>query len=198
MTHAPTLELPVGCDKSDLVAMIPAMRAFARTLCRDVALADDLTQDALVSAWRSRASYTPGTNLKAWVFMIVRNRFYSDKRRSWRVTQLDPRVAEETLVATSAPSASLELDEVRRAMLELSEEQRQALTLVAVAGLGYTEAAMVCKCAEGTIKSRVSRARQRLTAILDRGEMTNPRHAPSQAMATILADAQRARLSVAA
>jgi len=162
---------PTGCAQDELIALIPHMRAFARSLCRDRAQADDLTQDALASAWRRRASYTPGTNLRAWVFMIVRNQFYSDKRRSWRVSQLDPKIAEETLVAVTAPTASLELDDVRRAMLELPDLQREALTLVAVAGLPYHEAAMICACAEGTIKSRVSRARQSLVEILARGEL---------------------------
>jgi RNA polymerase sigma-70 factor (ECF subfamily) len=198
MTTTQRPDRAAGCDQDDLIAMIPQMRAFARSLCRDRAQADDLTQDALASAWRRRDSYTCGTNLRAWVFMIVRNQFYSDKRRSWRVTQLDPKVAEETLVAVTNPTAALELDDVRRAMLELSDEQRQALTLIAVAGLAYADAAMICRCAEGTIKSRVSRARQRLTAILARGELVGDPRTPGLAMAAILADADRARLAIAA
>lgn len=180
-------------DQKDLVAVIPHMRAFARSLCRDSADGDDLTQDALASAWRRRDSFTPGTNLKAWVFMIVRNQFYSDKRRSWRVVQLDPKVAEETLIAVANPMAALELDDVRRAMLELSAEQREALTLVAVAGLPYQEVAVICGCAEGTIKSRVSRARQRLTTILALGQMSAAKRNPSQAMGAILASAAASR-----
>jgi RNA polymerase sigma-70 factor, ECF subfamily len=192
------IDRKTGCAQDDLVALIPHMRAFARSLCRDRAQADDLTQDALVSAWRRRDSYTPGTNLRAWVFMIVRNQFYSDKRRSWRVSQLDPKIAEETLVAVTAPTAALELDDVRRAMLELPDLQREALTLVAVAGLPYHEAAMICACAEGTIKSRVSRARRTLVEILARGELKFDRHLPGQAMATILADAARTYMRAAA
>ena len=144
-----------GCDQDDLIALIPHMRAFARSLCQDRSQADDLTQDALASAWRRRDSYTPGTNLRAWVFMIVRNQFYSDKRRSWRVSQLDPKVAEETLVAVTAPSAGLELDDVRRAMLELPALQREALALVAVAGLPYHEAAMICACFDKLMDLRI-------------------------------------------
>jgi RNA polymerase sigma-70 factor, ECF subfamily len=189
---------PSGCAQDDLVAMIPHMRAFARSLCRDRAQADDLTQDALLSAWRRRDSYTPGTNLRAWVFMIVRNQFYSDKRRSWRVSQLDPKIAEETLVALTAPTAALELDDVRRAMLELPDLQREALTLVAVAGLPYHEAAMICACAEGTIKSRVSRARRGLLDILARGDLKFEKRLPGRAMATILADAAQTYVSAAA
>jgi RNA polymerase sigma-70 factor (ECF subfamily) len=186
------------CDQASLIALIPTMRAFARFLCRDPAQADDLTQDALVSAWRSRASYLPGTNMKAWVFTIIRNRFYSDQRRSWRVSQLDQKVAEETLVAVTSATGALELEDVRRAMLQLSEEQQQALALIAVGGLGYTEAAMVCNCAEGTIKSRVSRARQRLTEILAEGDLVAEPQVPGLAMASMIASAERARLSIAA
>src|SRR5688572_21359009 len=102
--------------KAELVALIPQMRAFSRSLCLHMAEAEDLAQEGLAKAWASRGSYQPGTNLKAWTFMILRNQFYSDKRRSWRSTQLDPETAERTLVAVSNPIASLELDEVRRAL----------------------------------------------------------------------------------
>jgi len=156
----------MGFEQKDLLALIPYMRAFARSLCRDPAQGDDLTQDSLIRALKAQASFTTGTNLKAWLFAIVRNQFYSDKRRSWRATSLDPTVAEQTLVAVSNPAAALELGEVRDAMQKLSDEQREALILVGVAGLPYDEIALICNCAVGTIKSRVSRARQRLQEIL--------------------------------
>ena len=184
-------------SEADLIALIPQMRAFARSLCRDRTQADDLTQEALTSAWRRRDSFAPGSNLRAWVFMIVRNQFYSDKRRSWRVSPLDPRVAEETLVAVTNPTGALELGEVRRAMLQLTDEQREALTLVAVAGLAYAEAATICACAVGTMKSRVSRARQRLAAILAVGDLLGEPQIPGDAMASIFADADRARVRAA-
>jgi RNA polymerase sigma-70 factor (ECF subfamily) len=162
-------------DQDALVALIPHMCAFARSLCRDPTEADDIVQDALVSAWRSRDGFTPGTNLKAWLFMIVRNRFLTEKRRSWRVSQLDPTVAEETLLAVSDPDAGLELDDVRRAMLELTNEQREALILIAVAGMSYDEAALICGCPQGTIKSRVSRARESLLVTLARRPLRGSR-----------------------
>jgi RNA polymerase sigma-70 factor (ECF subfamily) len=188
----------VNFDQNDLIDLIPQMRGFARALCRDRAEADDLAQDALASAWRCRDSYISGTNMKAWVFTIIRNQFYSHRRRSWRMCQLDPTVAEETLVSVSNPTAALELEDVRRAMLELCDEQREALTLIAVAGLAHSEAALICKCAEGTIKSRVSRARQKLAAILARGDLLVERQLPSAAMATLFADAARACSQAAA
>jgi len=178
-------------DQRELVALIPSMRAFARSLCRDRAQAEDLSQDALASAWRHRDSFTPGTNLKAWVFTILRNRFYSGQRRAWRTTELDPEVAENTLIAVSFPTGSLELDEVRRAMLGLPAEQREALVLIAVSGSTYEEVAGICGCAVGTVKSRVSRARQSLLAALDEGDMAAEWQTPGHAMAAILAEGER-------
>ena len=107
--------------RTELVALIPHMRAFARTLCNDRAQAEDLAQDALARAWASRDRFEMGTNMKAWTFMILRNQFYSDKRRSWRSSQLDPEVAERTLVAVTSGTANLELDELRRAMAMLPD-----------------------------------------------------------------------------
>jgi RNA polymerase sigma-70 factor (ECF subfamily) len=182
-----------GAAGGDLTALIPYMRTFARSLCRDAAQADDLTQDALASAWRHRGAYTPGTNLKAWVSKILRNQFYSDRRRSWRVCQLDADTAEETLVAVSDPYFALELDDVRRAMLELPDEQREALTLIGISGMAYEEAAEVCGCAAGTIKSRVSRGRQRLSSILADGGLSARTRIPGGVMTSMLADAEALR-----
>ena len=96
--------------KRDLVALIPHLRAFARTLCGDAAAADDLAQDAVLKAWDARSSFQMGTNMKAWTFMILRNQFYSEKRRSWRQSQLDQEAAERTLVAADDPEAPVALD----------------------------------------------------------------------------------------
>lgn len=181
----------MGYDQEDLTALIPQMRAFARFLCRDSGQGDDLTQDALVSALKARMDFKAGTNLKAWLFTILRNQFYSHKRRSWRVLPLDQKVAEQTLVAVSDPIASLELDDVHAAMAQLSDEQREALVLVAVAGLAYAEVGLICGCAEGTIKSRVWRARASLLAILSGpGPVRRPRIAGG-AMASFVRDAER-------
>jgi RNA polymerase sigma-70 factor (ECF subfamily) len=164
------------------------MRAFARFLCRDGAHADDLTQDALVSALRGRNAFTAGTNLKAWLFAIVRNQLYSDRRRAKWTAPLDPEAAARTLVALSNPMASLELADVHAAMQRLSDDQRVALTLVAVAGLSYEDAAQVCRCAQGTVKSRVNRARQRLLEILA-GSVAIARKTRRGAMEGLFADA---------
>lgn len=177
--------------KRGLVPLIPHLRAFARTLTGDPTAADDLAQDAMVKAWDARASFQLGTNMKAWTFMILRNQFYSDKRRSWRQTQLDQEAAERTLVAVDDPSAPLALDELRRALNTLPDEQREALVLVGAGGFAYEEAADICGCAVGTVKSRVSRARRALQAALDDGSYSEDGRAAGEAMGAILAEADR-------
>ena len=182
--------------QSALVEIIPQLRAFARSLCRDAALAEDLAQDAVAKAWSSRASFTMGTNIKAWTFMILRNQFYSDKRRSWRSVALDQGVAEQTLMAVNNPAANMELDELRRAMAMIPDEQREALILIGAGGLSYEEASEICGVAIGTMKSRVSRARDRLALIYATGQITADGAAPGLAMTAIfdqLAAYQRAK-----
>jgi RNA polymerase sigma-70 factor (ECF subfamily) len=180
-----------GAFKRELVALIPHLRAFARTLTGDATAADDLAQDALMKAWDARASFEMGTNMKAWTFMILRNQFYSEKRRSWRQNQLDQEAAERTLVAVDDPEAPVALDELRQGLSMLPPEQREALILVGAGGFAYEEAAAICGCAVGTVKSRVSRARRALQGILDRGEYDRDGKAAGEAMNAILADAER-------
>jgi len=177
--------------KRELVGLIPHLRAFARTLCGDPAAADDLAQDAMMKAWDARTSFQPGTNMKAWTFMILRNQFYSEKRRSWRQSQLDQEAAERTLVAADDPAAPIALDELRQALSSLPDEQREALILVGAGGFAYEEAAEICGCAVGTVKSRVSRARRALHTILESGAYTRDGSPAAEAMSSILADAER-------
>ena len=162
--------------KRELVALIPHLRAFARTLTGDPTAADDLAQDAM---------------MKAWTFMILRNQFYSEKRRSWRQSQLDQEAAERTLVAVDDPESPVALDELRLALATLPEEQREALILVGAGGFAYEEAAEICQCAVGTVKSRVSRARKALQATLERGGYARDGRSAGDAMRSILADADR-------
>jgi RNA polymerase sigma-70 factor (ECF subfamily) len=186
---------PSGGDdedfKRELVALIPHLRAFARTLCGDPSAADDLAQDAMLKAWDARASFEMGTNMKAWTFMILRNQFYSDKRRSWRQSQLDQDAAERTLVAPDNPEAPVALDELRMALRSLPDEQREALVLVGAGGFAYEEAAEICNCAVGTVKSRVSRARRALQAALEHGDYERDGAPAGDAMGAILGDAER-------
>ena len=180
-----------GRFKRELVALIPHLRAFARTLCGDPTAADDLAQDAMLKAWDARASFEMGTNMKAWTFMILRNQFYSEKRRSWRQTQLDQEAAERTLVAVDDPEAPVALDELRQGLAMLPLEQREALVLVGAGGFAYEEAAAICECAVGTVKSRVSRARRALQGILESGAYTRDGSSAGEAMGSILAHAER-------
>jgi RNA polymerase sigma-70 factor (ECF subfamily) len=183
--------------RAELEPLISHMRAFARSLCGNATEADDLVQESLAKAWKAREGYEAGTNLKSWLFTIIRNQFYSDKRRSWRQSPLDIEMAERTLIAPTNPSGALELDEVRRAMMLLPDEQREALILIAVAGLPYEEAALICDCAVGTVKSRVSRGRDRLAQILEQGFLEFDDVRPGAAMGIIFAEAERLKLRAA-
>lgn len=177
--------------KKELVNLIPHLRAFARTLAGNPTAADDLAQDAMMKAWDARASYQMGTNMKAWTFMILRNQFYSEKRRSWRSTQLDQEAAERTLIAIDDPESPVHLDEMRQAIKKLPIEQREALILVGAGGFAYEEAADICGCAVGTVKSRVSRARRALHEIMESGNYDRDGRPAGDAMRSILSEAER-------
>ena len=175
----------------ELIALIPHMRAFARSLCGDPTQADDLAQDTLAKALKSRESYQLGTNMKAWLFMILRNQFYSEKRRSWRGSQLDQEAAEKTLHAVDDPSAALELNDVRMALQMLPEVQREALVMVGAGGFSYEDAAKIAGVAVGTVKSRVSRGRAALQAILKAGDLRRDTASAQSAMGAIMAEVPR-------
>lgn len=157
--------------REELTQAIPHMRAFARSLTGDAASADDLAQDALMKAWSARDKFKAGTNFRAWVLTIVRNQFYSDKRRSWRQADWDQELAERTLPAVDNQEQIVALDELRRGLSELPDDQREALILVGAGGYSYEEAAEICGCAIGTVKSRVSRARMALEGIMKAGPL---------------------------
>jgi len=188
---SPTQGQDDGAFKRELIGLIPHLRAFARTLAGDPASADDLAQDAMLKAWDARASFQMGTNMKAWTFMILRNQFYSERRKAWRQTQLDQEAAERTLIAVDDPEAPVALDELRLGLAQLPHEQREALILVGAGGFAYEEAAEICGCAVGTVKSRVSRARRALQGILDVGSYQRDGGSASDAMRTILEQAER-------
>lgn len=179
--------------RQELTALIPHLRAFSRSLCQNSTLADDIAQDAMLKAWKSRHQFKPGTNLKAWCFTILRNQFYSFKRRSWRATPLDQEVAEQTIIANTNPEKSVELNELRRGLDSLKEDQREALILVGASGLSYEEAAEICGCAVGTIKSRVSRARKALQTIMETADFDDNADGVSalDAIQSIMAEAEK-------
>jgi RNA polymerase sigma-70 factor (ECF subfamily) len=149
-----------------LVAHVPALRAFARSLARDASAADDLVQETVLKAWTNLDKYQPGTNMRAWLFTIQRNTFYSlARKRRWEVEDVDGAHAAR-VPQRAQQDGALDLRDFRTAFATLPEDQREALTLVGAAGFTYDEAAAICGCATGTVKSRVNRARARLTEIL--------------------------------
>lgn len=144
-----------------LEALLPDMRAFARALCRDAVLADDLVQDACLKAWTARESFDEKRGvLKSWIFRILRNEFYQRTRRDWRNVQIEPPEIEACLITPCSLESRNDLSRALGAINALKPEQRDAFILVVAAGFTYKEAGEVCNCSEGTIKSRVSRARE--------------------------------------
>jgi RNA polymerase sigma-70 factor (ECF subfamily) len=151
----------------DMVALVPQLHTFARSLCRDGVRADDLVQEALMRAIKNIQRFKPGTNLKAWLFTIVRNEHYSQLRRGkFEAHGMDIELLPEPSVPPDH-DGKLELRDLNRALATLSPGQRTALILVSVSGISYEEAAEICACAVGTIKSRVARARETLLELLE-------------------------------
>jgi RNA polymerase sigma-70 factor (ECF subfamily) len=152
--------------KSDLLGTIPSLRAFAVSLTQNADKADDLVQETLVKAWDKHASFQPGTNIKAWLFTILRNEFYSQMRKRGREVQDSEGIMTSRLAVHPSQHGMLDLKDFRAALEQIPEDQREAIILIGASGFSYEEAAEICGCAVGTIKSRVSRARNRLQDIL--------------------------------
>jgi len=169
----PTQDVPPdGADefREKLIGLIPYLRAFSMSLCGRRELAEDMAQDALLKAWRGQGSFQSGTNLKAWLFTILRHEVMSYHRRAWRQMPWDEDAAQAMPSAPEEQRWASELSDVGRALYRLPIAQREALILVAVEGFSYEEVAQICGAAVGTIKSRVARARSMLTAMLDENE----------------------------
>ncbi len=149
-----------------LLNSMPHLRAFARSLTRNRDRADDLVHDATVRALAAAHQFTTGSNFKAWIFTILRNCHYNEIRKHhWRNVPFDEAPEERQSTAATQESA-LEFCDFRRAFSQLGDSHREVLTLVGASGLSYEEVANVCDCAVGTVKSRVSRAREELTRLL--------------------------------
>ncbi len=166
-----TANTPAPIDPRDaIIEHIPALRAFAMSLARNSASADDLVQDTIVKAWTKFDRFTPGTNLKAWLFTILRNTFFSDRRKGRREVPDPEGIHAAGLSEKPAHDGRLALTEFLRAFNQLSAEHREVLTLVGANGYSYEEAAEMMGVARGTVKSRASRARARLCDILGLSE----------------------------
>ena len=160
-------DVPHNDPREEIVQHLKPMRSFAMSLTRDPARADDLVQDTVVKAWTKIHLFEPGTNMRAWLFTILRNTFYSDRRRARReISDVDGLMTEQIAVKPSH-DGTLAMQDFRAAFEKLPAEQRETLVLVGAEGFSYQDAAEMCGVAVGTIKSRANRGRIRLMELLD-------------------------------
>ena len=160
-----------GANPRDgLVDHLPALRAFALSLTRDGASADDLVQDTIVKAWTNIEKFQPGTNLRAWLFTILRNTFYSARRKTRREVSDSDGIHAARQATRPEHDGRLAMNDFKAALLQLPDEQREALILVGGSGFSYEEAAAMTGVAVGTVKSRANRGRRRLAELLHMAE----------------------------
>lgn len=161
-----TVEAASSEFRAGLLAAIPALQNFARSLAKDRDHVDDLVQETLMKAWAHHESFRPGSNLEAWLFRILRNEFYDTMRRRRR--EIEDRDGEyaRNLAVLPEQHNHLYIKALDTALTRLPDSQRRAISLVVVSGMSYAAAARACKVQTGTIKSRVNRARCRLTELM--------------------------------
>ena len=152
--------------QSAMLAAVPEMRAFALSLCHQRDRVDDLVQEALVRAIANIASFRSGTNMTAWLFTILRNNFLNEYRKSRHEVSDANEYFVGTMTSQPEQEGHMQLGEFRVALAQLPHDQREAVVLVGGAGLSYEEAAAICHCAVGTVKSRASRGRARLAELM--------------------------------
>ena len=158
--------------RDEVAALIPHLRAFARSLTSgDVHFADDIVQDTIVNALQAQHQFTPGTNLKAWLFTILRNRFRSLIARKHVTAEVVDDDLERHYWVGAEQETRIEVAAFKRAFRTLSPAHREVLVLVAIHGLPYDEIAEICGCEIGTVKSRVNRARAILKRMLLEDEL---------------------------
>jgi RNA polymerase sigma-70 factor (ECF subfamily) len=155
-----------GDPRDQIIAHVPALRAFALSLARNPATADDLVQDTIVKAWANFDKFRPGTDLKAWLFSILRNTFFSQRRKLSREVPDPEGYHAATLKVAPAHDGRIAFAEFMAAFDTLSAEHREVLVLVGANGYSCKEAAAMMGVAVGTVKSRTNRARARLCELL--------------------------------
>jgi RNA polymerase sigma-70 factor (ECF subfamily) len=176
------------CDSSvrdDILAIVPQLRGFAISLSRNVDRADDLVQETLVRALANIDSFEPATNLRAWLFTILRNAFRTEYRKRRREVEDSNGQHAETLKTYPEQHSHIDFQELRQALGKLPASQREALILVGASGFSYKEAAEICRCAVGTVKSRVNRARITLAELLSLEDVDD--FGPDQASRAVVA-----------
>jgi RNA polymerase sigma-70 factor (ECF subfamily) len=152
--------------KKAMLAALPSLRAFAMSLTGRPDRADDLVQETVMRAWAKQDSFQPGTNMNAWLFTILRNLFYSQMRKRGREVQDTDGAFTASLGVAPPQDGVMDLSDLKVALAKLPPDQREAILLIGASGFSYEEAAQICGCAVGTIKSRVNRARNRLQELL--------------------------------
>lgn len=152
--------------RNELLAAIPNLRAFAMSLCGNPSRADDLAQETLMRAWHKIETFEDGTNLKAWLFTILRNVYYSELRKRKREVEDADGHLSAGLAVHPEQLGHMDASDFMIALQQIPTDQREALILVGAEGFSYEEVAAISGVAVGTIKSRVNRARGRLTEIL--------------------------------
>jgi RNA polymerase sigma-70 factor, ECF subfamily len=170
--------------RDTILAAVPSLRAFAISLCGNVDRADDLVQETLLRALANIDSFQPGTNMSAWLFTILRNLFRSEYRKRRREVEDTDGSYAESMKSQPEQHSRVEFQEFREALSKLPPDQREALILVGASGFSYEEAADICECAVGTIKSRVNRARTRLAQLLSIESMND--FGPDQSVRAVL------------
>jgi RNA polymerase sigma-70 factor, ECF subfamily len=159
-----------ACFSTEMTASLPALRSFARSLCRHRDMADDLVQETMVRAWSSRHTFLPGSKFRPWLFTILRNQFYNAVRKQGRLVAWEPEAAERLLVQDPEQETRIHVADIEGALDQLPDNQREMLLLIAGSGLSYEEAAVVADCKLGTVKSRINRGRAAMRAIIANGE----------------------------
>ena len=175
--------------REQLVAAIPGLRAFGFSLTARNDRADDLVQETLMKAWKHYDSFEPGTNMKAWLYTILRNEFYTQLRKRKREVEDADGLYSNRVAVHAEQDGHLDMADLRIALAKLPEDQREAIILVGASGFSYEEAAVICKVAVGTIKSRVNRARARLAVLLQIG--TDEKFGPDANSEAILTSSYR-------
>lgn len=164
--EADTAEEAREAFRHQLLAAIPKLRAFALSLASHADYADDLVQETLMKAWNHQQSFQEGTNIKAWLFTILRNEYFSQLRKRKReVEDADGDYAAGVMTPGSQES-QLDMADLRIALQQLPDDQREAVVLVGASGFSYQEVAEICRVPVGTVKSRVNRARNKLAVLL--------------------------------
>lgn len=153
--------------KKELIGCLKSLRAFAYSLCGNRDYADDLVQETVMKAWAKQSSFEMGTNMKAWLFTILRNEFYGDMRKAGREVADPEGYFTENVASHPEQFGKMDLYDFQQALKKLPPDQREAIILVGASGFAYDEVAEICGCAIGTVKSRVARARSSLQELLE-------------------------------